>query len=269
MQRLAERLGGFAAALLDPTLAVPQGLVGPDREPSVKRFAVYRNNVIVGLTEALQANFPAVRRIVGEDFFQAMARAYVALAPPNTPILLDYGAGFANFIAAFEPAASLPYLPDVARIERAWTEAYHAPEAVPLGPEALSSITSDRVADTCFTVHPTVRIVRSRFPALTIWRMNVDDGTLGPVDLEAGGEDVLLLRPAAAVEVRLMPSGGAEFLAALMSGKSLAEAAKSAMNAHSLFDLSANLAALISAGIFVGHSIAEERACIDAETAGA
>jgi hypothetical protein len=269
MQQLAERLSGFAAALLDPTLAVPLGLVGPDREASAKRFAVYRNNVVVGLTEALQANFPVVRRIVGDEFFQAMARSYVAFEPPASPILLDYGGGFANFIAAFEPAASLPYLPDVARIERAWTEAYHAPEAVPLGRGALSSITSDRVADTCFTVHPSVRIVRSRFPVLTIWRMNVDDSVPGPVDLEVGGEDVLLLRPAAAVEVRLMPSGGEEFLAGLMSGKSLTEAAKSAMNAHSLFDLSANLAALISAGIFVSHSVAEDAAWTETEAVGA
>jgi hypothetical protein len=269
MQQLAERLGGFAAALFDPTLAVPQGLVGPDREPSAKRFAVYRNNVVVGLTEALQANFPAVCCLVGEDFFEAMARAYIAVEPPASPILLDYGVGFANFIAAFEPVASLPYLPDIARIERGWTEAYHAPEAVPLGPKALSGIQRDQVANTCFTVHPSVRIVRSRFPALTIWRMNVDDGVPGPIDLEAGGEDILLLRPAAAVEVRAMPPAGAEFVTALMTGKSLAKAAKSAMSAHALFDLSANLAALINAGIFIGHSIVEERACIDTESAGA
>ena len=258
MLQLAERLGGFAAALLDPTLAVPAGLVGPDREPSAKRFAVYRNNVVVGLTEALQANFPAVCRIVGEEFFLAMARAYVVLAPPTSPILLDYGAGYANFISGFEPAATLPYLPDVARIERAWTEAYHAPEAVPIGPEALSGIPSDRVAETRFAVHPSARVVRSRLPALTIWRMNVDDGVPGPVDLDSNGEDVLIVRPEADVEVRLMPPGGSEFLIALMNGKSLTEAAKSAMNAHSLFDLSANLAALISADVFVGFSSAED-----------
>jgi hypothetical protein len=48
-----------------------------------------------------------------------MARSYVALAPPSSPIMLDYGAGFPDFIGAFEPAKCLPYLQDVARIERA------------------------------------------------------------------------------------------------------------------------------------------------------
>jgi hypothetical protein len=257
MQPLAERLGGFAAALLDPALAVPKGLVGPDREPSAKRFAVYRNNVVVGLTEALQANFPAACRIVGEEFFQAMARAYVALEPPVSPILLDYGAGFANFIAAFEPAATLPYLSDVARIERAWTQAYHAREAVPIGPEALADIPGNQTVNIRFAFHPSLRFVRSQFPALTIWRMNVGDGVPSPVGIESGGEDALIVRPAADVEVRSLPSGGAEFLAALISGKSLAEATKSAMKAHGNFDLAANLTALISAGAFVGHSISK------------
>jgi hypothetical protein len=256
VQHLADRQRGFAAALLDPKLAVPPGLVGPDGEGSPKRFSVYRNNVVVGLTEALQANFPAVCRIVGDEFFRAMARAYVAWEPPTSPILLDYGAGFANFIAGFEPVASLPYLPDVARIERAWTEAYHAPEAVALEPAALAAIPSDRVGDIRFAVHPSLRIVRSQFPVLTIWRMNVADGVPRPVDLESGGEDALVLRVAAEVEVRSMPLGGPEFVAALANGEALTEATKCAMNAYPLFDLSTNLAALISAGVFVGSSFA-------------
>jgi hypothetical protein len=268
MQRLADRQRGFAAALLDSSLAVPPNLVGPDGEPSPKRFAVYRNNVVVGLTEALQANFPAACRIVGEEFFQAMACAFIASYPPTSPILLDYGVGYADFIAEFEPAASLPYLPDVARIERAWTEAYHAREAASIGPEVLASIPSDQTAHIRFAVHPSLRFVRSQFPALTIWRMNVDDGVPGPVDLESNGEEALVMRPAADVEVRSMPSGGAEFLAALASGKTLAEAAKSAMNDSALFELSANLAALISAGVFVGYSIAEDASQAEMAVAG-
>src|SRR6516165_11874225 len=90
MPQLAERQRGFASALLDPELPVPTGLVGPDGEPDPKRFAVYRNNVVVSLIEALEDAFPAVRRIVGADFFRAMARAHVMEEPPCSPILLDY-----------------------------------------------------------------------------------------------------------------------------------------------------------------------------------
>lgn len=255
MPHLAERLGGFAAALRDLARPVPCGLIGPDGKPSAKRFAVYRNNVVVGLTDALRTNFPAVRRIVGEEFFQAMAHDYVVFEPPASPILLDYGAGFANFIAEFEPAASLPYLPDVARLERAWTQAYHAGEAQPLAAEALAKIPDHQIPDARLYIHPSVHVVQSRFPALTIWRLNVDDGAPGPVDLDSGGEDALVMRPEADVEVRSMPPGAADFLAALAGGATLAEAAKSALRASAHFDLPSNLAALIAAGAFIDYAL--------------
>lgn len=252
MPFLAERLADFAAALLDPARPAPCGLIGPDGEHSPRRFAVYRNNVTVALTDALHANFPATSRIVGEEFFRAMACTYARSEPPTSPVLLDYGAGFADFIAAFPPATSLPYLADVARIERAWTEAYHAPEARALDPAVLSDIPPDETAHLRFRLHPSVRIVRSQFPALTIWRMNVADGVPKPVDLEAGGEDALVVRPEAEVEVRSIPTGGAEFIAVLAHGDTLVEAANAAFRAMPSFDLAANLAALLAAGLFIG-----------------
>ncbi len=259
MQRLAERQRDFAAALLDPGLPLPPGLVGPDGEPSAKRFAVYRNNVVAGLTESLKDAFPAVRRIVGADFFQAMACAYVVTEPPQTPILLDYGAGFPDFIREFEPAATLPYLADVASIERAWTEAYHAPEASPLDPGTFKAIKPDQLPGIHLLLHPSVRVVRSRFPALTIWQMNVGDGVPAPVDLAVGGEDVLVVRPVADVEVRSIPEGSVEFVRALAGEMSVVAAMQVAMTADCRFDLSANLAGLMQAGALVGHSFAQAK----------
>jgi hypothetical protein len=182
MQSLAELQRSFAAALLDPALPTPAGLVGPDGNPSSRRFAVYRNNVIVGLTQTLKDAYPAVHRIVGSEFFLALARAYVVGDLPRSPMLFDYGAGFPDFIGKFEPASVLPYLADVARIERAWTEAYHAAEAPPIGLSAFVEIAPDRIPAITLVLHPSVRIVRSWFPALTIWQMNVDGGIPGPVD---------------------------------------------------------------------------------------
>ena len=98
---LAERQRAFGTALLDASLPMPEGLVGPDGKPSVRRFSVYRNNVVVGLVESLKNAYPAVHRIVGDEFFQAMTRVYVAATPPLSPILLNYGAGFAEFIEGF------------------------------------------------------------------------------------------------------------------------------------------------------------------------
>jgi hypothetical protein len=252
MQRLAERQHAFAAALLDPGLPTPIGLVGPDGDPSPRRFAVYRNNVVAGLTETVKNAFPAVHRIVGADFFQAMARAYVMIKPPRSPILLDYGAGFPDFIEAFGPAAALPYLADVARIERAWTEAYHAPEASPIDPMAFVAIAPDQLPAIHLVLHPSLRVVRSQFPALTIWQMNVADSVPAPVDFAAGGEDVLVVRPLVDVEVRLIPEGSLEFIQALVDERSVLAALKAALTVNSSFDVSANLSDLMRAGALVG-----------------
>jgi hypothetical protein len=258
MQRLAERQRDFGAALLDPALPMPDGLVGPDGEPSPKRFAVYRNNVVVGLIETLKDAFPAVHRIVGDDFFGATARAYIMVEPPRSPILLDYGAGFPDFIRQFEPAAVLPYLADVARIERAWTEAYHAPEVAPIDPSAFTAIAPDQLPAIQLALHPSLRVVRSQFPALTIWQMNVAGGVPAPVDLAAGGEDVLVVRPLADVEVRSIPEGSLELIQALADGKTVLAALEAALIANARFDLSANLSDLLRVGGVVGYRLAPD-----------
>src|SRR3546814_9129893 len=110
-------------------------------------------------------------RIGGDEIFRAMSRVYVASAPPHSPIMLDYGASFPDFIERFEPATTLPYLADVARIERAWIEAYHAAEAPALDPAALARFTPDELPPLRLRLHPSVRLVRPRFPALTLWRL--------------------------------------------------------------------------------------------------
>lgn len=259
MPRLAEQQRDFAAALLDPELPVPPGLVGPDGEPSLKRFAVYRNNVVAGLTDALKDAYPAVHRLVGTDFFRAMARVYVAIEPPRSPIMLDYGAGFPDFIGSFEPAASLPYLADVARIERAWSEAYHAPEAAPLELAAFAAIDPDQLPAIRLRLHPSVRFVRSRFPALTIWQMNVGDGVPAPVDFDAGGEDALIVRPMADVEVRLLPAGSFEFIQELANESSILAGLEAGLTANPRFDLADNLSDLMQSGAVVGYSFTDNR----------
>lgn len=258
MPSLAEKQRDFAAALLDPGLATPAGLIGPDGKPSPRRFSVYRNNVVVGLVQTLTDAFPASHRIVGDEFFQAMARAYVVIDPPRSPMLFDYGAGFPDFIGCFEPAAVLPYLRDVARLERAWVEAYHAAEGTPIDLSGLATIRPEQLPAMRLVLHPSVRIVRSRFPIVTIWKMNIGGGIPAPVDLNAGREDALVVRPEGEVEVRSMPPGCVEFIEALRSGKTVLVAFEQALAANPLFDLPANLTDLIQMGALVGYSVAPE-----------
>jgi len=264
--RLADQQRAFAAAVLDPALPAPDGVVDPAGRTCPKRFGVYRNNVIAGLIEALQDSFPAVCRLLGEQYFRAMARLFVTAHPPRSPVLLEYGGGFPEFIAAFEPTATLPYLAEVAHIERAWLEAYHAAEAPSFDQAALRTLGTmvpERVGELRFTLHPSLRVVRCRYPALTIWRMNVADGVPGAVDLAAGGEDVLVVRPGADVEVRALPAGGARLLAALGNGRCLSEAVRIALPRCAPDELSMHLAGLLRSGAFTA---AEAGTAADAGT---
>jgi len=254
LRSLSEVQAEFAAALLDPAAVVPGTVADPEGKPTPRRFAVYRNNVTVGLVNTVSGSFPAVKRIVGDDFFAAMAIAYVRAEPPTSPVLLEYGNGFADFIAGFEPAGSLPYLADVARIEWAWHEAYHAAEAQSLGPDDLAGIAESDLPALIFSMHPTLRVVRSVYPTLIIWRMNTNDEPVVPVDLGAGGEDTVIVRPEATVDVRHLPAGGAIFIETLAEGRTLSEAAERAAESDEGFDLSASIAGLIDAGAVVDYS---------------
>lgn len=254
-----DRQGAFARALLDPDLPVPAGLIDPQGKSSGRRFAVYRNNVVVGLIDALKASYPAILCLVGEDFFAAMARVYVKMEPPPSPIMLDYGAGFPAFIERFEPASMLVYLADVARLERSWLEAYHAAEASPLHLSAFTKLRPDDLPWLRLVLHPSVRIVRSTFPIVHIWHVNISGGTDGEIEPGHCGNDVLIVRPEAQVEVRRLPAGVAVFIHALQSRASIIEAAQAATMVDADFDLVATLQAMVELEMIIGYDLQSHR----------
>ena len=157
MARLAHIQDDFAEALLSTTTPVPSCVKGAGVHRADRRFAVYRNNVAASLIEALAARFPVVKRLVGEEFFNAMAHAYVLREPPFSPLLIHYGETFPAFIEAFDAARPLPYLGDVARIELARGRAYHAADADPLPRQAFAGLPKDRIGDQRVALHPSVR----------------------------------------------------------------------------------------------------------------
>lgn len=236
----------FAQALLDPERAVPDAVTSYTGRQE-RRFAVYRNNVTVSLINALRAKFPATERIVETDFFAGMAKAFVAAHPPRSKILHTYGDDFGDFIARFAPAATLPYLADVARLEAARTRAYHAADALPLDIAAFTAIDPDVIGNARLTLHPSLSVIRSRHPVVTIWMMNAGEVELAPID-ENHGEDALILRPQMQVVVRKLPPGGAAFLRALASDLTLADSVARAAEDDRRFDLTVSLAELIQSG---------------------
>jgi hypothetical protein len=239
----------FAPALLDPDRPAPATITRRNGKATTKRYNVYRNNVTVSLINALAAVFPATQCITGVDFFRAVARFHLRATPPTSPLLFEYGRDFPDFIDSYEYAKPMPWLADVARIERAWLDAYHAADAEPLRPQALACLPPERLANTVLIPHPATRIVRSRFPAVSIFTANRTNGPVSHVEATEP-EDALVTRPGLEVFVRHLPPGGAEFLSRLIAGEPLGTAAAEALAHSPAFELAANIAGMLKAGAF-------------------
>ncbi len=246
----------FASALTDPNQPTPSGIAGPNGKKALTRYNVYRNNVTVSLINALAAIYPAVRRITGPDFFRAMARSHIRETPPKSPLLFEYGRDFPDFIQRYEYASGMPWLADTAHIERAWLDAYHAADAPVLCPSTLAEVSADRLVDVRFAPHPATRIVRSGYPAVAIFSMNRVEGPVTPLQ-SSDAEDALVTRLELDVAVRLLPPGGAAFLTALIAGETLAAAANAAITESPYFDLQANIAGMLEAGVFTALQLGD------------
>jgi hypothetical protein len=244
MSDLSAFQDAFSAALLDPESSAPSELAA---QPG---FAVYRNTVTRGCIEALQANYPSVARLVGDEWFRAAALVHVRAEPPRSPVLLDYGAGFAHFLETFAPADELPYLPDVARLDRFWTEAHVAADDPVLAPAAISALPPVQLETARLRPHSAARWQPfDAQPIFTIWQRNRnadDDQT----EIEWQGEAALITRPDGAVAARSIDAATCAFLDACAAGKTLAVAALAALEVNPQADLAQLMALLLEAGAF-------------------
>ena len=238
----------FVEALLRPETPVPDGVSAATQAQRVKRFNVYRNNVHASLADAVAARFPVIERLVGEEFFRAMALVFVERYPPTSPILSQYGGTFPQFVDTFEPAQDLPYLPDVARLEWARNLAYHAADEVALEISVLGTIPPEDLDDIRLRLHPATQLIHSPFPIVSIWQTNTHDEEVRPIGTDHGAECALVTRLALDVLVTELPSLSASCIAALSARDTLGTAVRDATTQSDAFDLATTLALLFASG---------------------
>jgi hypothetical protein len=288
----------FAAALADPSVAPPAMTHGRLGAPDARRFAVYRNNVAVGLIGAIEARYPVSRRIAGDNLFRAMARVFVRTHRPRTPVMIAYGGEFPEFVADYLAATQrepileddacgqgrhreersdaaiqravgrpatpgllrfarnndgsstrvhldLPILPDVARLENAWVEAYHAQDATAATVGELAALSPDCLPGTRIAFHPAARLMRFATPAASVWASAQTSGA-SAASTEASAEDALITRPDFDVRVRVLPLLGYDFALSLREGATLVEAVAAVNDPD--FDFGAHLVGLVESG---------------------
>jgi hypothetical protein len=241
MSELSAIQSGFAAAL------APGGKVGGaaalfrgDAAGVSRRLGIYRGNAQANAVKALGAVYPVLAQIVGTEFFEGLARAYAKSFPSASGDLNEYGEAFGEFLAGFEPAQELPYLPDVARLEWRAHKAHYATDHLHLDPARLAQIAEDDYAALRLVLHPACALLQSPWPLARIWEVHqADFSGEFEVDLDAGPSCALVYRPELRVCVTELSPGEQAFMAGASRGETLGEALNAAMAAEAGFMLDA------------------------------
>ena len=236
----------FASALLLPEAAVPAGVKG--NVP--RRFAVYRNNVVVGLTRAMESNFPVIARLLGAQYFAGLAREFVKQSPPKSPLMFNYGEAFPSYLQSQHDLRNYPYLGDVANLEILMRQSYHAGDANILAAESLADISPDALGTLHFIPHPALRLLQSGFAVVSIVEANRTDEALAPPNPHQP-ECAMMTRPGFDVVVKSLTAAQFQLVQSLATGKCLSEAADKAFELDAEFDLASMLAVILSSGAFM------------------
>ncbi|MFH0341998.1 MAG: DUF2063 domain-containing protein [Chromatiales bacterium] len=221
---------------------------------AARRLQVYRNNVFAGLTGALRACYPVINRLVGERFFDLAAKHYIRDYPSTSGNLHEFGREYARFIHAFPPAADLVYLFDVARLEWAYQEVFHAPEPGTSGLVELSWVPPDRYGELRFKLHPASRLLVSEYPILHIWQVN-QPGCDGMVDLSEGAVNLLVIRRGLEIRIEALSAGAHALLANLAQGHVMSYAAAHALKVEPELDLPRCLRRHVARRTIVGFEL--------------
>lgn len=225
-----------------------------------EQLSIYRGSIRSSLTAALGEVYAVCRRLVGERFFSATAAAFILQERSLSPDLNDYGAAFADFLDAFAPAATLPYLPDVARLEWAWHRAFYGPDSEAMDPDALRRASA--AADpgrVLFHLQQNASLVESRYPVHRIWQANQHDRNGEEVvDLSKGGVSLLVWRRGPDRLMEPLEPSERCLLRALAEGLALGDVCVRLASEHPAANPGGSLAAGLRRGWLAGFALASD-----------
>ena len=251
MTDLATSQRDFAAAVFDP--AAPHPLAG---QPG---FAVYRNNSARGGIDALNAAYPTIAMLVGDGRFERLALDFFRRRPPSSPVMADYGDGFADHLEDQPWIRELPYLPDVARLDRLRLESHLASDADALEARDLIGIEADGWMKLRLKLHPAARFAWLATPAMTIWLAHQDGEPAQELAPAWPAEGALFTRVAGAVSAMAVGRPQHRLRFGLRLGERIGEAATAAVSLYPDADISRLFASVIERGALLGFQRRQER----------
>ncbi len=246
----------FARAIIFGVDLSPQTLGFCPKYPVVTAMAIYRNNYRGNLHDTLVSAYPVIEQLVGTDFFRFLAKQFIFQHSSSSGNLHHYGAEMARFVADFEPAQGLIYLPDIAALEWACHRAYFADDAGILDIRRLSQITPEHYADLVLHTHPACHVVRSNYPITAIWNAHQPGANCDfHISLDSGPSNALVSRMNNSIIVSELEEADATWLQHIQSGISLGEATANTLKRHPEFDLNAALVQLVGRGILTDFTL--------------
>lgn len=246
----------LAAGLLSngpiPETARVSTLVKGGKLSPEKRIQIYRHNVFSTLTGALSDLYPVTEKIVGAPFFRHLAEQFVRVTPSVSGDLNMFGGEWPEFLRAHAAAINLPYLEDMAKLEWAWHQAFHAGDRAAFDIARLADIPAEQHAALRFILHPSVAFIESAHPIVRIWEVNQNDyaGDMR-VDWTLPGDLALVSRDDLELKIQSLPRANFSFYRALNDGKTLDAAAGMAFATHADFDLQHALLSAIQSNLIV------------------
>ena len=248
LDALAAGQHAFATALLDTAATLPS-FAG---ESVPQRFSLYRGNMSTAWRRTLGHAYPVVLALVGEAFFGGLARAYGRQYPSDSADLNQFGERFADFLTSFPPAAELPYLPDMARLEWAVHLAHDAADAPGIAPEALAALAPDQLEARRFSLHPACVLLASSWQVAALWQAHQEGEGQGkfPQELQVASY-ALVCRPRWKAQVLVVEAAAHAALVMLQQGQSFGAALDAAFERDPAFDLAAHLRQWLAHAVLV------------------
>jgi hypothetical protein len=247
-------LANFQTAF-DKALAGAPGALAPwasDRDALDAALSVHRNSIAKACVDALAASFPTVEVVTGQAWFDACALAFARAHPPRNAALIGWGEAFPAWLADFEPARDLPYLPAMAALDRLWLQAHVAPDATPADAALFAALSPEQLIAAPVRLHPSLGLAWFDTGLAELWGVMRPPATPpDEVEISAAAGGAAILRPGLEVETLPLDAGAYAFLTAGRGGARFGEAALAALEAAPDTDLQTLFAALIGAGVFI------------------
>lgn len=213
--RLADLQAAYRFYLLTGDSAQLAPAIVADAFDGAERLSIYRNNFLIGLGEALKANFPVTLQLVGRDFFEQATRRFVLANPPQRPCLFEYGAAFPDYLRDLPQLGSLPYVAEMARLEFARIAAYNAPTEQYVSADVLAGLPPEQLEALPLRRARHAQIVRVDTPILELWKAHqAAEPDISGIDMTPRPHALLVCRPDRTLMVQELDAPAAQFLSA-------------------------------------------------------